>query len=40
MVSPKNKDIYADNLSDIDCDERGLDIDNIDSDIDDSDSSI
>jgi len=38
MVSRENKDIYADDLSDVDCDERGLDIDNIDSDIDDSDS--
>ncbi|CAL7946853.1 unnamed protein product [Xylocopa violacea] len=38
MVSRENKEIYADDLSDVDCDERELDIDNNDSDIDDNDS--
>ena len=30
MISRGNKDIYADDLSDVDCNERGLDFDNID----------
>lgn len=37
MVSRENKDIYADDLSDVDCDERELDILSDDND---SDSSI